>query len=85
MSQRDVAFALELVARALKDRAEVVREYHNELTPADLVDVSDDILRMVATLKAAPVRPCEPDIDVWGDHNGCVAHPLGGWDCVAQV
>lgn len=86
MSQRDVAFALELVARTMGERAEVMREdYGSAVTPGTLEDLASELVRMATMLNAAPVQSCEPTVDVWGEHNGCVAHPLGGWDCVAEV
>lgn len=85
MSQRDVALALELVARALGSRMSNDPEESREVSMFTLEDVARELTEYAETLKAAPVQSCEPTTNVWGEHNGCVAHPFGGWDCVAEV
>lgn len=79
MSQRDVAFALELVARALGSRMSNDPEESREVSVFTLEDVARELTEYAATLKAAPVYSYG-----WCERHGdgpCVNHPLGGPDC----
>jgi hypothetical protein len=80
MSQRDVAFALELVARVLEQRWSTDPEDDENVTNYTLDSIAGEIRLMAETLKAAPVS----DGFVWCekyDERPCTYHPLGGPDC----
>jgi hypothetical protein len=79
MSQRDVAFALELVARALGGRMSNDPEESRGVDLFTLEDVAAELNEYAATLKAAPIQ-----VGLWCESHGddpCVFHPLGGPDC----
>lgn len=80
MSQRDVAFALELMARALGDRMSNDPEESRDVSMFTLEDVARELTEYAEILKAAPVS----DGFVWCasvDDGPCIFHPLGGPDC----
>lgn len=80
MSQRDVAFALELVARVLEQRWSNDPEDNENVTNYTLDTIAGEIRVMAETLKAAPVSDdfvrCASV-----DDGPCIYHPLGGPDC----
>lgn len=80
MSQRDVAFALELVARALGGRMSNDPEESREVSLFTLEDVAKELNEYAEKLKAAPVYPGSIWCESWDD-GPCVNHPLGGPDC----
>lgn len=79
MSQRDVAFALELVARALGDRMSNDPEESRDVSLFTLEDVARELTEYAATLKAAPEQVGPWCVSV--DGGQCTFHPLGGPDC----
>lgn len=79
MSQRDVAFALELVARALGDRMGNDPEESRRVDLFTLEDVARELTEYAETLNAAP-EPVGPWC-VSVDEGPCTFHPLGGPDC----
>lgn len=85
MNQKDVAFALGLVARALSGRIDTDPEASNDISLYTLEDVARELTEYAGKLKAAPVQSCAHSVDHWGEPGPCIAHPLGGPDCVAKV
>ena len=86
MSQKDVAFALELVARVLEQRWSTDPEDSDEVTNYTLNDVAYELRAMGEKLRDAPVSldgSCAwAEGSYRGERGQCLYHPLGGLDCV---
>jgi hypothetical protein len=86
MSQKDVAFALELVARVMEGRVTSEPGSDETVTNYTLNDVAYELRTMGEKLRDAPVSVDSMCAWVEGSYRGerghCLYHPLGGFDCV---
>lgn len=84
MDQKEVAFALKLVAEVMKRQRSTDPEDSDACSLSTLCEVSDELVGMADKLDAAPTQPpsewCEEPDDRWSGTR-CVYHPFGGPDC----
>ncbi len=84
MDQKEVAFALKLVAEVMKRRWSTDPEDSDACSLYTLDTIGDELVGMADKLEAAPAQPmsegCEHPDDRWSGTR-CVYHPFGGPDC----